>query len=108
MFTILKNEIYSYGLENSFPSGLVLTGGSAMLNGISEIIESVFKVPVRIGEPHQIGGLKDVVKNPSFATGVGLVIYGMKNSSNNEIKKVNDTNFSNILTRMKQWFKDIL
>jgi cell division protein FtsA len=63
-------------LENSFPAGFVLTGGSVGLDGIIEIAESVFNVPVRIGEPNKIGGLKDIVKNPAYATGVGLVIFG--------------------------------
>ena len=109
MFSILKSEIYSNGLENSYPSGLVLTGGSALLDGIAEIVESVFEVPVRIGQPANIGGLKDVVKNPAFATGVGLVIYGSKNSSDKlPIKKESGISFSKLLERMKQWFKDIL
>ncbi|MBF0199723.1 MAG: cell division protein FtsA [Desulfamplus sp.] len=108
MFSILKSEIYSNGLENSFPSGLVLTGGSAMLDGIAEIVESVFEVPVRIGQPENIGGLKDVVKNPAFATGVGLVIYGSKNVPKMPIKQDSSISFSNLLERMKQWFKDIL
>ena len=109
MFAILKSEIYSNGLENSYPSGLVLTGGSALLDGIAEIVESVFEVPVRIGQPVNIGGLKDVVKNPAFATGVGLVIYGSKNNSDKlPIKKESGISFSKLLERMKQWFKDIL
>ncbi|WP_080809060.1 cell division protein FtsA [Desulfamplus magnetovallimortis] len=108
MFSILKSEIYSNGLENSFPSGIVLTGGSSMLDGIAEVVESVFAVPVRIGQPENIGGLKDVVKNPAFATGVGLVIYGSKNSSTIPLKKDNSVSFSKLLERMKQWFKDIL
>jgi len=108
MFTILRSEIYSNGLENSFPSGLVLTGGSSMLDGIAEVVESVFAIPVRIGQPENIGGLKDVVKNPSFATGVGLVIYGSKNISKVPLKKENHMSFSGLLERMKQWFKDIL
>ncbi|MCP4723195.1 MAG: cell division protein FtsA, partial [Desulfobacteraceae bacterium] len=76
IFSLLKKEIFSNGLENSFPAGFVLTGGSVVLDGISEIAESVFNVPVRIGEPNNIGGLKDIVKNPAYATGVGLVIFG--------------------------------
>ena len=108
MFSILKGEIYSNGLENSFPSGLVLTGGSARLNGITDIIESVFSVPVRIGEPDNIGGLKDVVKNPAFATGVGLVMYGSKNNKDKQFEKSDTKTFYGLLERMKQWFKDIL
>ena len=107
MFSILKQEIYSNGLENSFPSGLVLTGGSAFLDGISDVVEGVFSVPVRLGVPMKIGGLKDVVKNPSFATGVGLVIYGSRNS-NNPLEDSEKGLFARLLKRMKQWFKDVI
>lgn len=108
MFSILREEIYSHGLENSFPSGLVLTGGSAILEGISDVVEGVFSVPVRKGEPRKIGGLRDVVKNPSFATGVGLVIYGSRNSSGEQLGNSDNGLFSKLLKRMKQWFKDVI
>lgn len=107
IFSLLKKEIFSNGLENSFPAGFVLTGGSVVLNGISEIAESVFNVPVRIGEPDKIGGLKDIVKNPAYATGVGLVIFGSDATCKIDFKET-DTGFNSILTRMKQWFKDII
>lgn len=108
MFSILKNEVYRNGLENSFPSGLVLTGGSALLDGISQVVEGVFSVPVRLGEPMKIGGLKDVVRNPSFATGVGLVIYGSKNSRKDQLAANDNGLFVKLLKRMKQWFKDVI
>lgn len=108
MFEILKREIYSNGLENAFPSGIVLTGGSSLLPGMPEIVESVFSVPVRVGEPIKIEGLKDVVKNPAFATGVGLVIFGSKNSTKKQLSDNEDRLFSRLLKRMKQWFKDVI
>ncbi len=107
IFSLLKKEIFSNGLENSFPAGFVLTGGSVVLDGISEIAESVFNVPVRVGEPNNIGGLKDIVKNPAYATGVGLVIFGSDATCKIDFKET-DTGFNSILTRMKQWFKDII
>lgn len=108
MFEILKREIYSNGLENVFPSGIVLTGGSSLLPGMPEIVESVFSVPVRVGEPIKIEGLKDVVKNPAFATGVGLVIFGSKNSTKKQLSDTEDRLFSRLLKRMRQWFKDVI
>jgi cell division protein FtsA len=108
IFSLLKKEIFSNGLENSFPAGFVLTGGSVVLNGISEIAESVFNVPVRIGEPNNIGGLKDIVKNPAYATGVGLVIFGSNATCKIDFKETETRGLNNILTRMKQWFKDII
>ncbi len=108
IFSLLKKEIFSNGLENSFPAGFVLTGGSVVLNGISEIAESVFNVPVRIGEPNNIGGLKDIVKNPAYATGVGLVIFGSNATCKTDFKETETRGLNTILTRMKQWFKDII
>jgi len=108
IFSLLKKEIFSNGLENSFPAGFVLTGGSVVLEGISEIAESVFNVPVRIGEPNNIGGLKDIVKNPAYATGVGLVIFGSNATCKIDFKETDTRGLNSILTRMKQWFKDII
>ena len=93
-YMILKSEILSNGLENAYPSGLVVTGGSAMLDGIAEIIESVFAVPVRLGIPREIRGLKDVVKNPAFSTAVGLVIFGSKNGSKKQLNTGENSGFN--------------
>lgn len=108
IFTLLNKELYSNGLENSFPAGFVLTGGSVVLDGIVELAESVFNVPVRIGEPNKIGGLKDIVKDPAYATGVGLVIFGSNASCNMDFKDVETKGFSGILNKMKKWFEDII
>lgn len=108
IFTLLKKEIFSNGLENSYPAGFVLTGGSVVMDGISEIAESVFNVPVRIGYPDRIGGLKDIVKNPAFATGVGLVMFGSRATCKLNIQDVETQGVSKVFNRMKQWFKDII
>ncbi len=108
IFSLLKKELFSNGLENSFPAGFVLTGGSVVLDGIIEIAESVFNVPVRVGEPNKIGGLKDIVKNPAYATGVGLVIFGSSATCQMDFRDMETQGFSGILNRMKQWFKDII
>lgn len=110
IFLLLKNELFSNGLENAYPAGFVLTGGSVVLDGISDIAESVFNVPVRIGEPNKIGGLKDIVKNPAYATGVGLVIFGSSATCEMDFRETQSLGlgFTDILNRMKQWFKDII
>lgn len=108
IFSLLKKELFANGLENSFPAGFVLTGGSAVLDGITEIAESVFNVPVRIGEPNKIGGLKDIVKNPAYAAGVGLIIFGSKSKHATNFKDMDMQGFNGIVNKMKQWFNDII
>ncbi|MBW2654671.1 MAG: cell division protein FtsA [Deltaproteobacteria bacterium] len=108
IFSLLKKELFANGLENSFPAGFVLTGGSAVLDGITELAESVFNVPVRLGEPNKIGGLKDIVKNPAYAAGVGLVLFGSSARCRTNFKNMETQGFNGILNRMKQWFKDII
>ncbi len=107
-FTLIKREIYRAGMENIISSGVVVTGGSALLNGVTDVAESILQLPTRLGKPRGISGLVDVVNNPMYATGVGLVIYGARNQS---IKKfrIRDANiFNSIMTRMKRWFKDVI
>ncbi len=108
IFSLLQKELFSNGLENSFPAGFVLTGGSVLLDGINELAESVFNVPVRIGEPNKVGGLKDIVKNPAYATGVGLVLLGSRASCRTNLNDAPVQGFTGVLNRMKQWFKNII
>ena len=108
IFSLLNREIHKAEMENLIASGMVITGGSALLEGTIEIAESVFSVPTRLGRPRGITGLVDVVNNPMFATGVGLVIYGAKNQTAKKFR-IRDKNIFNLLvTRMKRWFKDIV
>ncbi len=108
IFSLLKKELFANGLENSFPAGFVLTGGSVLLDGIIELAESIFNVPVRIGETNKIGGLKDIVKNPAYATSVGLVLLGSSASCRTHLHDVPVKGFAGILNRMKQWFINII
>ncbi|WP_457553749.1 cell division protein FtsA [Desulfobacula sp.] len=108
IFSLLKKELFSNGLENSFPAGFVLTGGSVILDGITELAESVFNVPVRIGEPNKIGGLKDIVKNPAYATGVGLVLLGSEASCKMNFQDVPTHGFAGLSNKIKLWFKNII
>jgi cell division protein FtsA len=108
IFTLIKREIFRAGMDNVITSGLVLTGGSSMLHGITDIAESIFDVPSRLGTPRGISGLIDVVNNPMYATGVGLVLYGAKNQPEKKFR-IRDSNiFHRVMTRMKRWFKDVI
>jgi cell division protein FtsA len=74
VFHLVWDEIHRAGYEKSLNSGIVLTGGAANLEGMTEIAEQIFDLPVRRGSPSGIGGLADHVSNPSFATAVGLLL----------------------------------
>ncbi len=79
-----------------------------MMDGTTDIAESVFNVPVRIGEPDKIGGLKDIVKNPAYATGVGLVLFGSTAPCSLPAAESPKSGLGPVITRMKKWFKDII
>ncbi len=108
IFTLINREIYRAGQENSIPSGVVLTGGSALLTDVTEIAESVFNLPTRLGKPMGIGGLVDVVNNPMYATGVGLVLYGAKNQTQKKFRIRDGNIFNRVTNRMKKWFNDVI
>jgi cell division protein FtsA len=113
MFTLINREIYRAGMENMIASGVVLTGGTSLLDGVTEVAEAIFGLPTRLGRPQNITGLVDVVNNPMYATGVGLVLYGAKNqrAKNQSAKKfrIRDGNiFNRVMTRMRKWFKEVL
>jgi cell division protein FtsA len=108
IFTLIHREIYRAGMENVMASGMVVTGGSALLDGVTDVAESIFNLPTRTGTPRGIGGLVDVVNNPMYATGVGLVLYGARNQSAKKFR-IRDANiFNRVMSRMKRWFKDII
>ena len=108
IFTLIKREIFRAGMDNVITSGMVLTGGSSLLHGATDIAESVFDVPSRLGTPRGINGLIDVVNNPMYATGVGLVLYGARIQPEKKFR-IRDTNiFNRVMIRMKTWFKDVI
>jgi cell division protein FtsA len=86
----------------------VVTGGTALLEGVTEVAESIFNLPVRLGKPQGIGGLVDVVNNPMYATGVGLVLYGAKNQDSRKFRIRDKNIFNRVMTRMKRWFHDVV
>lgn len=108
IFTLIQREIYRAGLENAISSGMVLTGGSSLLEGVTDVAESIFNLPTRAGLPKGISGLIDVVNNPMYATGVGLVIYGARHHDRKRFSIQNGNIFNRIYSRMKRWFKEII
>ncbi|UFS71629.1 cell division protein FtsA [Geomonas sp. RF6] len=106
IFTLVNREIVKSGLEDLIASGVVITGGSTILEGMPELGEQIFNLPVRRGVPQKIGGLVDVVNSPVYATGVGLVVYGSKNVGVHEFPTAqsDDHVFRRVGKRMREWF----
>jgi cell division protein FtsA len=97
-------EVVKSGYEDILAAGVVLTGGTSIMAGITELAEHVFNMPARRGCPTGIGGLTDVVNSPMYATGVGLVLYGSKNVSKDALKSFEMNIFGKTLHRIKRWF----
>ena len=74
----MQGELRRSGFEDLIPAGIVLTGGTAKMEGAVELAEEIFHMPVRLGLPQGVRGLDDVVRNPAYATGVGLLLYGLR------------------------------
>jgi len=108
IFALINREIYRANMESSIPSGVVVTGGSSLLDGVTEIAESVIGLPTRLGKPRGISGLVDVVNNPMYATGVGLVLYGAKTHTAKKFRIRDNNIFNRIMTRMKRWFQEVV
>lgn len=106
IFTLVNREIIKSGYEDLIASGVVITGGSAILPGMAELAEQIFNLPVRRGVPQRIGGLVDVVNSPIYATGVGLVKYGSQNQHRAQFKIGQENVFERVVTRMKEWFSE--
>jgi len=79
LFGMVQQRLKKTGFEDMFASGIVLTGGTALMEGLPEAAERFLGLPIRRGTPRNIGGLMDVVNSPIYATGVGLVLFGAEN-----------------------------
>ena len=109
IFSLIYGELVRSGYEDTISSGVVVTGGSAELGGITEMAEQIFNSPARVGYPQGIVGLVDVVNKPMYATAVGLVIYGSKMGKREKKFRIRDKNIFNRVTgRMKKWFKEVV
>lgn len=108
MFEMLDNELKSSGLNTLISSGIVITGGAAAMEGMSELAEDVFQVPVRVGAPYGLGGLIDVVNSPRYATSTGLILYGKKSHKTGKTREqLQGRNlFEKIFSRMRDWAEE--
>jgi cell division protein FtsA len=105
LYDFVLAELRRSGLEEMIASGIVITGGSAMMKGMVELGEEIFHMPVRLGLPRYVGGLSEVVSNPRYATGVGLLLIGKRQVEQHYHSNLDGNSFGRILERMKSWFQ---
>ena len=106
LFSLIRNELRRSGFEESIPAGIVITGGSAKMEGAVELAEEVFHIPVRLGSPQNVEGLSDVVRNPIHATGVGLLLFGRDSVDRRSYSKTSiKNNVTDKLDQIKGWFQ---
>jgi cell division protein FtsA len=109
LFSLVHRAILDTGYADLLASGLVITGGTTLLEGITEAAEQVTGMPVRRGRPVGFGGMKDMVESPIYATGAGLVNWGNRFAKERgSIFKVReDRVFDKVFGRMSEWFKEV-
>ena len=107
LFTLVQAELSRSGYQDLVAAGLVLTGGSARMEGVAELAEEIFHAPVSLAMPRGVAGLADIVRNPIYATGVGLLLYGLEQEEQSG-RRTWRTSGSGLLGRAKQWLRDNL
>ena len=105
LYSLVQAELRRSGFEELLSSGIVITGGSSAMEGMAELGEEVFHMPVRLGMPQYVGGLAEVVRNPRFATGVGLLLAGMDQHQRHHLATMQNGSMTQIFNRMKSWFQ---
>jgi cell division protein FtsA len=105
LYSLIQRELRSSGLEELLSSGIVITGGSALMKGMVELGEEVFHMPVRVGLPHYTGTLSEVVRSPRYATAMGLLMAGLEQVKRDRHARMQGQGFKDVLERMKGWFK---
>jgi cell division protein FtsA len=105
LYSLVQRELRSAGLEELLSSGIVITGGSAQMKGMVELGEEVFHMPVRVGVPQYRGSLSEVVRNPRYSTGMGLLMAGLDQVKRDRHAKMQGAGFKEMLEKMKGWFK---
>jgi cell division protein FtsA len=106
LFMLVLAELRRSGLEEVIASGLVITGGASQMEGLAELAETVFQMPVRIGMPQHVRGLTDVLDSPIYSTSVGLLLYGYRQQyqgGNPEL--VIKNGMRGAWSRVKNWFQ---
>lgn len=105
LLLLVQAELRRSGFEDLIAAGIVLSGGSARVEGLVELAEEIFHMPVRVGVPQYVSGLNDVVRNPIYATGVGLLLFGRQHSPLGDRSALIGRGLKGVWMRMKNWFQ---
>ena len=105
LLTLVQAELRKSGFEDLIAAGIVMTGGSSKMEGVVDLAEEIFHMPVRLASPQHVSGLADVVNNPIYATGVGLLLYGAQHQSSGTHYFSKQGGVKDIWDRMKNWFQ---
>ncbi len=104
LLTLVQAELRRSGYEDLVAAGIVMTGGSSKMEGLIELAEEIFHMPVRLGSPQYEGGLVDVIRNPIYATGVGLLLFGGNERSESRVD-AHKGGLRALWGRVKSWFQ---
>jgi cell division protein FtsA len=105
LFTLVQQELQRSGFQDMLAAGIVLTGGTSKMEGVVDLAEEIFHAPVRIGAPHNVDGLADIVRNPIYSTGVGLLLYGLKQFQEQGGFVAKGDPQITLVGRVKSWFQ---
>ncbi|SIT66773.1 cell division protein FtsA [Ectothiorhodosinus mongolicus] len=105
LMTLIQSELRRSGCEDLIAAGIVLTGGSARMEGVVDLAEEVFHMPVRLGLPQFVTGMADTVSNPIHSTGIGLLLFGQESRRNRVGDPLQGSGMKSVWTRMRQWFQ---
>jgi len=105
LFILIQAELRRSGFEDLIAAGVVLTGGTSKMEGVIELAEEIFHMPVRLGLPKGVNGLVDVISNPIYATGVGLLQFGQNNRGHGVAELTENSGIAGVFERMKSWFQ---
>jgi cell division protein FtsA len=107
ILNLVCREIVKSGYEERLAAGIVLTGGTSLLNGVSELSEQIFNMPVRCGVPTGIGGVAEIVNSPLYATAIGLILQGSRVRTKNILKKGEaTTSIKGLNKKLQKWFSE--
>ena len=104
LFTLIQAELRRSGFEDLIAAGIILTGGTSKMEGVVELAEEIFHMPVSIGKPKGITGLSDIVRNPIYSTAVGLLMYAAERQMDSLSMRAFE-NRKGVVNRVKNWFR---